>query len=230
MIETKLHKVRTNFSELTEIHSRAHEGRSTHIRFPAAVERHVQSLTDRDSKDGGGGRRGGRGKEDEDVSVGAFLDAYAGEFGVTRSQLQKTRVLEDGAGESRFYHLEQYIGGYRVFGGSMVVSLDGSNGVLGAHGHPMPESAIEDRYQGVSSMGAAGVVDPIMSYLRTSSSIVDEYGVVSRCDSSSWVVETVWYREDIVLGGQGSVTLVDRVEGTCVFVSGTQVHFEAFGE
>jgi hypothetical protein len=222
------------------VHSGAREGRSTHVRFPKAVERHQQRLAARvasvhssDASDprGEGGPKGDK-KEDEDASVDSFLDAYGDVFGVTRAQLRKSKVLEDGAGESRFYHLEQYIDGYRVFGGSVVVSLDGLNGVLGAHGHPMPESAIEDRYRGVKALGVTGVLAPITSYLQETSSVTKEYGsiVEGGCDSSTWVTETVWYRQDIILGGEGYVNLVDRVEGTCAFVGGRVMYFEGFGK
>jgi hypothetical protein len=110
-----------------------------------------------------------------------------------------------------------------------VVSLDGLNGVLGAHGHPMPESAIEDRYRGVQALGVSGVLAPITSYLQETKK---EYGSVVEggCDSSTWSTETVWYRQDIILGGQGYVNLVDRVEGTCAFVGGNMIYFEGFGE
>jgi hypothetical protein len=219
------------------IHSRALEGRSTYVRFPDAVNRHVERQAERRAsvKASGLSSRGSEAtiaKADEDASVGAFLDSYCVHFGVDRAQLRKSKVLNDGSGESRFYHLEQYIDGYRVFGGSVVVSLDSLNHVLGAHGHPMLESAIQDRYVGVQSLGGAGAVDPIVKHLKRQVTVTEEYGALADggCDASKWSVETVWYREGIVLGEQGDISLVDRIEGSCVFASGQTMQFEAFGE
>jgi hypothetical protein len=216
------------------IHSRALEGRSTYVRFPDAVKRHVDRLAERRAsvKATDVSSRSGEAKVDEDAAVGAFLDTYSNTFGVDRAQLRKTKVLVDGAGESRFYHLEQYIDGYRVYGGSIVVTLDSLNHVLGAHGHPMLESAIEDHYVGAQSLGASGVVNPIKKHLQRQITVTEEYGTLADggCDASKWIVETVWYREGIVLGEQGDISLVDRVEGSCVFTSGQTMRFEAFGK
>lgn len=216
---------------MAEIDSRASYGGSVYIRFPIAVERHVQYLKVIKSL-GPVNRHSVMGtKEDEDSSVNAFLDEYGDLFGVNSSQLQRAKVLQSGDGESRFYHLDQYIDGYRVFGGSIVVSLDGLNRVLGAHGHAMLESAIKDRYTGSENLGTSGVLDPITRYLQDASIVAEEYGplIEGGCNSSSWNVETVWYRQDIVFGGQGEVNLAEQVDGLCSFAAGKQIIFQSFG-
>jgi hypothetical protein len=137
--------------------------------------------------------------------------------------LTSCRHVDPGSGIA-YHHYDQYVDGYRVLGGDIVVTVGSNHEVLSAQGHPMDkttEFSIQPEMDESMSL-----LDRIVIYFsRKWSQHLDRRNIIC----SFWEEEIVWYRSELMHGATGHVFLAHHVDAICDFDGKLEI-FEAFGK
>ena len=209
-----------------QVDSRLASGESSFVTFPSELDRHVENLS---LKKRGKGVSVSPDSAVVESSRDAFLDTYAGQLGVKKEHLRRSRSIEEAGSGLTFHHYQQYVLGHKVFGGEVVV-VTGSHGeVVEGHGHPLQVSDIVDFYADATF---SSNTDAVKSAITSKISEVSQSSSASsvRCDEEAWSLETSWYRDSLMRSGTtGDVSLVVHAGGVCYTDKNMPVAFDAFG-
>lgn len=208
------------------IRSGVKEGRSSSVFFPTALRSH--KLAEAELKASTGSSRILRGEDSDDMvkkNIGSFLDSYGPAMGVRSGELRDTKDFADPGAAVTYYHYEQVVGGYKVLGGDMSVTVGVNRDVLAAKGHPLSEEAQRTLQPLVDE--TLDLRSKVMSYMRRVVGNSEVNYDLASCPV--WDSEIVWYRTMMHAGGTGDVFLVHHVKAHCDFGTGDYM-FQMFGK
>jgi Zn-dependent metalloprotease len=184
--------------------SRVSSGLSSHLHFEPGLRSHLDNLNS---------FRIPPNKDRRKSVLQSFWNQHSSYFGVLSEEMSLTKELHDHGASLTNYHYQQTLHGYEVYGGVIVVTIGSSDEPVSARGHGLPADLIDvDLLQQINIDGSNAVnfVQRHINRLHEHDAALEATYV---CTESS--VKLLWYRNDIVRGGQGRVSLSYLISGSC---------------
>ena len=208
------------------IQSRIQSGQSSYIKFPRELGRHSDNIFHSSSQQNNKPDIKLRTVGDSAVSksINTFFDTYGPYLGVSVNELSEYRIDMDPGSGCSFHRYQQTILGYPVFAGTIIVIVGSHGGVVEAHGHAALEADIPSEYLSPKPFSATRIRQVVRTHVL---SIYPE----ASCRDEDLILQTVWYRVDLVHGSSGSVILATHVDGRCTLRRGpSAIAFDLFSK
>eukprot|EP01038_Epipyxis_sp_PR26KG_P015758 gene15758-21339_t len=152
---------------------------------------------------------------ESDKLIKSFFEKYGHEFGIDIiSQLEHKKILFDATSGVAYHHFQQKLDKITVFGGEIVVALGRHGNVIHAHGCGISSKTYPQVLENTQNMPALSI--PRMKFIHDyiSKSILDEKSIFESWMEESWkIVDTVWYRTELLRGREGVLRLSYQISG-----------------
>jgi len=143
----------------------------------------------------------------------AFFNQYGTYFGVQSDEMRVIRESHNSGSKITNVFHDQYIAGYKVYGGEVVVSLGANNQVVSAQGHALPSTHVDVSMASNFPVSASAAFDIVSGHLTSLQPTAS--GRSFSCSVDHLAVSTEWYRDRIHRGEEGNISLVHHFSGRC---------------